>query len=520
MALHNKNGFSLMEMMVVLLIISIIAAATAPMITKKMARDSVTGNSPWVFTGEGANIAFNMEGRPDATVLIGTLKCPSNTKAKLYIDCGKDTAQIALGKGNTAASILADPEGKRIGIFSASSNVNIPNDSVSLGMNQSLAGSNIIAIGSNVVSNNSNTTAIGHSAEASDSYATAIGSNSSAKGQYSTAIGYNAKAPSIYSTAIGYGSTSNNGGIAIGYSTDASNYATAIGYNSKATNGNSVAYGYNSSAKGVGTAIGNNSQASDSTALGYNAKANGDRSTAIGFSASSQAQYSTAIGCASLANKTHASAFGYNAQALHNYSTAVGRNAYTTATNQIAIGTSQDTVYIPGNLRVEGTVELATRSSARVRLRTAEGHSADGANNTFGTVVYGQGRSLLVTGQGIITPQLPSDKRLKNVKNEFTEGLNNIKKLKIYNFTYKNDENKTPHVGVLAQDLQKIFPNAVSKNQDGYLQIRLEDMFYASINAIIELDTKIEHQNKIIKTQEQKISELEERISKLEKLLK
>ena len=61
----------------------------------------------------------------------------------------------------------------------------------------------------------------------------------------------------------------------------------------------------------------------------------------------------------------------------------------------------------------------------------------------------------------------------------------------------------------MAQDLQKIFPDAVKKGADGFLTIRMEDMFYAVINAIKELDAKITAQDK-------KIKELESRLEKLE----
>ena len=52
--------------------------------------------------------------------------------------------------------------------------------------------------------------------------------------------------------------------------------------------------------------------------------------------------------------------------------------------------------------------------------------------------------------------------------------------------------------------MQKIFPNAVKKGADGFLSIRMEDMFFAMINAIKELDlkvTKLENENKILKKQ-------------------
>ena len=106
-----------------------------------------------------------------------------------------------------------------------------------------------------------------------------------------------------------------------------------------------------------------------------------------------------------------------------------------------------------------------------------------------------------------------SDRRLKYVGKEFTSGLDKIRQLKVFNYTFKKDEKKTPHVGVIAQDLQKVFPDAVKKGTDGFLQIRFEDMFYAVINAIKELDsrvTKLEQENK----------ELKARIDRLESKLK
>ena len=102
-----------------------------------------------------------------------------------------------------------------------------------------------------------------------------------------------------------------------------------------------------------------------------------------------------------------------------------------------------------------------------------------------------------------------SDRRLKYVGTNNNDGLDKIKQLKVFNYVYKKDTTKTPHVGVIAQDLQKVFPNAIQKGTDGFLTIRMEDMFYAVINAIKELDAKYQ-------AQEKRINELEKRIEKLE----
>ncbi len=93
---------------------------------------------------------------------------------------------------------------------------------------------------------------------------------------------------------------------------------------------------------------------------------------------------------------------------------------------------------------------------------------------------------------GSCCPDLRSDIRLKNLSSLYTAGLDEINKLKVYNYTYKNDKNKLPHVGVIAQDLKQIFPNSVTKDSRGYYQIRWDEMFYAAINAIKTLNTKVE----------------------------
>lgn len=103
-----------------------------------------------------------------------------------------------------------------------------------------------------------------------------------------------------------------------------------------------------------------------------------------------------------------------------------------------------------------------------------------------------------------------SDARLKNIGKNFTAGLNELNKIQVKNFTFKKDKEKTPHVGVIAQELQKVFPNAVSKGEDGYLRIRQEDMFYAMINAIKELDIKSKKTNEKIQKMEKNIILLQE----------
>lgn len=124
-----------------------------------------------------------------------------------------------------------------------------------------------------------------------------------------------------------------------------------------------------------------------------------------------------------------------------------------------------------------------------------------------------------------------SDIRLKENISENTDAINKILYVMPYNYTFKADKDSTPQVGVMAQDLQKYFPESVSEGKDGYLGIRWDEMFFATINAVKELDTKVQANDKDIESLEKdtkliannqksiqkRIADIDKRINKLEK---
>ena len=139
--------------------------------------------------------------------------------------------------------------------------------------------------------------------------------------------------------------------------------------------------------------------------------------------------------------------------------------------------------------------------------------------------------------QGSSNSTSRSDIRLKNVGEIYAESLDALSKLNFYHFTFKDDKSKEPQVGVMAQDLQKVFPNSVKADRDGWLTIRWDEMFFAAINAIKELNAKIsdivleitslktsyqeqqatiKSQAEIIETLQKEIANLNDRVEKLE----
>lgn len=122
-------------------------------------------------------------------------------------------------------------------------------------------------------------------------------------------------------------------------------------------------------------------------------------------------------------------------------------------------------------------------------------------------------------GANSCCPDLASDIRLKDLTTIFDDGLNAINRLTVYNYTYKVDEEQQPQVGVIAQDLKRVFPNAISKDKKGYYQIRWDEMLYASINAIKTLDSKIEALASRVSKDRARIATLKKDNANLEKKL-
>lgn len=472
-----KNAFSLMEMMIVLLIVAILAAATAPMVTKKMARSTGNGDSPWVFTGLNSSIAYNLNGNDNAPVIIGATSTPASLTAptRLFIDSGNTASHIAFGNGNAVPlGITADPANGRIGI----SNQTVPNNSVAFGSEQEITDTlnKVVVLGKGAIATANDSIVIGEA---------------SAGGSAGVAIGNHATATRDGSIAIG------------GLVLEAGNPAW----------GRTVASGEGAIA--IGSGVVRNQQVSMSTHT--------------------------------IATGTNSIAIGRTAQAMHENSVAIGCRATTTAPNQIVLGNPETTVYIPGRL-VTNYFAVA-KSGVFYYSDVDKGleyiynfRSVDRGKAGKGqTDVAGVVRPSSVTKPDWLNGYELSDRRLKNVGEAYTAGLDELKKLDFFHYTFKKDEAKTPHVGVMAQDLEKVFPDAVTKGEDGYLRIRMEDMFYAVINAVKELDTKIaeivesvtslskkvEEQQQVIDAQQKLIEELqaqnaefEKRLTKIEKKAK
>ena len=516
-----------MEMMVVLLIVAILAAATAPMVTKKMARNAGSGDSPWVYTGLNNSIAFNMNRNDNSPVIIGASSLPASLESptRLFIDSGDNASHIAFGNGNNPPiGITADPKNGRIGI----SNQYIPNDSIAFGAEQTLKPSlsGIIAIGSGITNNGDASIAIGSTVKVkikreAEIYVGEIGkytdnSNTSYK---KAKINESDKAETweqVIEAAYRNNSTlrSCTGAWMTGGT-------TSVNTLSKKKITITEDLDKNTEVDTYGIAIGTGAQA-------------GERSIAIGLGAQA-GKHSIAIG-------TDEITAGDNGINIGNIFTYDGDNSYNIgnlhiqkndSNNTITLGTNGDTIYIPGNLVVGQKAYIGQdfNPGSNYHMAPIFIKWGDKAGHNFGLQQLKTASSW--SDNATYVKLNVSDRRLKNIGEAYTAGLDELKKLDFFHYTFKKDEAKTPHVGVMAQDLQKVFPDAVTEGDDGYLRIRMEDMFYAVINAVKELDKKItqivenvtslskkvDEQEKIIAEQQKLIEELQAQNANIEKRL-
>jgi hypothetical protein len=85
-----------------------------------------------------------------------------------------------------------------------------------------------------------------------------------------------------------------------------------------------------------------------------------------------------------------------------------------------------------------------------------------------------------------------SDLRLKNIHSQITGGLSSICQLNPVKYSWKNDEENTQYIGLIAQEVEAVIPDVVSEDDNGYKGIVYTELIPVLISAIQELKAEIE----------------------------
>jgi hypothetical protein len=151
---------------------------------------------------------------------------------------------------------------------------------------------------------------------------------------------------------------------------------------------------------------------------------------------------------------------------------------YDGADKAIATGYSQGIVFNPTNA---GTTQIVSTSGT----------------NTGGNTITFTGGPYVSAGGTSWTSS--SDERLKDIIEPLSNGLEKVASIRAVKFSWKDDPNQTTNVGVIAQDVEAVLPEIVSKtqrygsdDQTEYLGVSYDLLAPLLIAALQEAKDKIE----------------------------
>ena len=249
-------------------------------------------------------------------------------------------------------------------------------------------------------------------------------------------------------------------------------------YNHGDIGNNAVDLSYSSSSSTTRGATG-----SYSIAMGYQTTASGFFSTASGYSSTASVNYSTAMGLFTTAS-------GVSSTAMGNFSTA-----------------SDYASVVIGQWNSSGSIATSATSFNAENTAFVIGNGTGSSNRSDAFKVMFNGDATVsndLTVNGDVT--VSSDARLK--ANIISLGATLSKLLNIDGKTYTVKKNGAQKIGVLAQDIQAVFPELVSEDKEGMLSVNYQGLIPVLINALKEQEEKIVKQQTEInhlKAQETKL---------------
>jgi hypothetical protein len=440
--------------------------------------------------------------------------------------------------------------------------VNIGNSSFATGYNTKASGVSSIAMGRYDTASGDHSIALGFANTASGVVSLAMGIGSIASGYSSTSIGQNTTASGDYCTAMGqYTIASGYNSSAMGWNSIASgNVSTAMGVFTKSKSyGGFVTGPYNDSTNAASQTLPNslnrlfqigNGTADNARSNAMTVLQNGN--IGIGeLNPTSPLNFTSTLGdkIALWGNGSNHYGLGIQPSLLQLYtmdagndiafgygsSAAMTENVRFKGNGNVGIGTNNPIAKLnitgseitPNGLGV-GLQLTNTASTNSWTLRAG----ATGTNTPAGGFSIGDNAAyrLVITntgnvGIGTTAPTLQlelstnsagkplssawnitSDERLKTIDGNYTKGLKDILKLNTIMYHYKkgnlrNLPTDEQGYGFSAQEVQKIFPEAVKTGKDGYLSLDIHPILVSYINAFKEqqqLMDELKKQNEIL----------------------
>jgi len=440
---------------------------------------------------------------------------------------------IAMGKETIAGGGLSTA----MGLWSEA----IGSGSTAMGRGNVASGAQSTAMGWETLADGESSTSMGKWTKAYGTSSTAMGDHSQASGESSTALGSNTKASGDFSIAMGSGT------ISSGWR------SFAGGYYSQAKASRSIAMGYRSRAEGV-----------NATAIGISTISRSLCSFAIGsyndtLTSSSQYLWQEEDPLFVIGNGTE-NDNRHNALTLLkngnlgigtispdylldvNGSATIRGNLYTgtcieinslNSGNRFAyIDFHGDDNYTDYGLRLirynegensasrihhrgTGTLQIYAQDAAPIIFYTSAAARMTIASNGYVGIGTSSPDNKFVVNNGSTIGRYTtsgwthtSDIRLKSDITSFSGILQEVLKLKGVRFRFTKDVNGDSQIGFIAQDVEKIFPEFVVTDRDGYKSVAYGQISAVIVEAIKEQQEEIDELKQIILEMQDAIASL------------
>jgi hypothetical protein len=111
-------------------------------------------------------------------------------------------------------------------------------------------------------------------------------------------------------------------------------------------------------------------------------------------------------------------------------------------------------------------------------------------NSTAMYVARGSGGVYITTNATSWTSN--SDSRLKNIISPINNAIDKLSTLNPVIYSWKSDDTNKENIGLIAQDVESVFPQVIDTNKDGFLGVRYTELVPVLVKAIQELSAKID----------------------------
>jgi hypothetical protein len=348
-----------------------------------------------------------------------------------------------------------------------------------------------------------------------------------AHGQSNTVYGQDAfdnNSSGVFNTAFGFetayynysGSYNTATGTQALFFGTIGNANTATGYD--ALYGNASTTGNNNTATGY-EALFSFITASNNTATGYTAlysDTSGDDNTASGYEAlyaNTVGNYNNASGYYALRTNTSGSQnSAYGVQSLYsnatgNFNTASGTDALfhnSTGSTNIAEGYKAGYNLTTGSNNIDIGNQGVAGESDTIRIGTASTQTAAYMAGIFGTSVTGNAVVVSSSGQLGVTV---SSERFKTAIAPMGLATAKLRRLRPVSFTLKSDVTGTRQYGLIAEEVARVYPELVIRDQAGRIDgVRYDELAPMLLN---EMQQRNAAQDAKIRNLEMQLAELQ-----------